>query len=66
MNNTNGGTQPKLLTVREAADILRVAPRTVRDRISRGDLVASKPRGCKSWLIPEQILKTLVNEGVKA
>ena len=55
---------PKFYTVREAATILRVSPKTIRRRILNNQLLATKPRGAHNWLIPEGALKTTVNEGV--
>ena len=55
---------PRLHTVAEAAGILRVKPKTIRHRIMRQLLVATKPPGSKSWLIPESELKRVVNEGI--
>jgi excisionase family DNA binding protein len=55
---------PKLYTVREAAAILRVTPKTIRRRILNHQLLATKPRGAHNWLIPEGALKTTVNEGI--
>ncbi len=55
---------PKFYTVREAAVILRVKPKTVRLRIRKKRLLATKPDGAQGWLIPESALKQAVNEGV--
>jgi excisionase family DNA binding protein len=57
---------PKFYTVREAAKILRVSPKTIRRRILNHQLLATKPRGGHHRLIPEHALKTTVNEGVAA
>jgi len=40
------------LTVEEVAARLRLAPRTVRKRISDGDLVAVRADGERPWRIP--------------
>ena len=56
---------PKFYTVREAATILRVKPKTVRRRILQKRLLATKPNGSQGWLIPEAALKAAVNEGVQ-
>lgn len=58
-----GSTPPKFYTVREAAAILRVTPKTIRRRILNRQLLATKPRGAHQWLIPETALKRTVNEG---
>lgn len=57
---------PKLYTVAEAAHRLRVRPKTVRRRILDRRIMATKPAGAKSWLIPESELKRTINEGVRA
>jgi excisionase family DNA binding protein len=54
---------PTFYTVREAAAILRVTPKTIRRRILNNQLLATKPRGAHQWLIPETALKTTINEG---
>lgn len=54
---------PKLFTVREAAALLRIEPETVRRRIRRRRLLATKPAGSKHWLIPEHALKQVINNG---
>lgn len=59
-------TPPKLLTVREVAEILRCAPKTIRRRIHRGDILATKPTGAQAWLVPESEVKRHINEGVNA
>ena len=55
---------PKLLNITEAAAILRCSAKTIRRQIQRGHLVASKPKGLRKWLITEQSVKHLLNEGV--
>jgi excisionase family DNA binding protein len=55
---------PHFYTVREAATILRVKPKTIRRRILRNQLLATKPNGAHCWLIPETALKQAVNAGV--
>ncbi len=55
---------PKLLNITEAAAILRCSPKTIRRQIKRGHLLASKPKGLRKWLIVEQSVKQLLNEGV--
>ena len=55
---------PKLLQISEAARILRCSTRTIRRQIARGHLVATKPKGLRKWLITEQSVKRLLNEGV--
>jgi excisionase family DNA binding protein len=55
---------PRLLKIAEAAQILRCSPKTVRRQIQRGHLLASKPKGLRIWLIPEQAVKDLLNAGV--
>ena len=56
---------PRLLQIAEAARILRCSTRTIRRQIARGHLVATKPKGLRKWLITEQSVKTLLNEGVQ-
>lgn len=55
---------PRLLQIAEAARILRCSTRTIRRQIARGYLVATKPKGLRKWLITEQSVKALLNEGV--
>ena len=55
---------PKLLAIPEAAAILRCSTKTIRRQIKRGHLVATKPKGLRKWLISEQSVKRLLNEGV--
>lgn len=55
---------PKLLQISEAAEILRCSTKTIRRQIERGHLVATKPKGLRKWLITEQSVKNLLNEGV--
>ena len=56
---------PKLYTVEEAAEILRCSRKTIRRKILRGEIVASRPSGSRNWLIPETSLKAYVNAGVR-
>jgi excisionase family DNA binding protein len=55
---------PKFYTVREAATLLRVKPKTIRRRILSKKLIATKPNGSQAWLIPESALKQVLNDGV--
>jgi excisionase family DNA binding protein len=55
---------PTLYTIREAAEILRCSTKTIRRQIARGHLLATKPKGLRTWLIPETALKGLLNQGV--
>lgn len=55
---------PKFYTVQEAAHLLRCSTKTVRRQIERGHLLATKPKGLRSWLIPETSIKNLLNQGV--
>lgn len=55
---------PKLYTVQEVAILLRCSTKTIRRQIERGNLLATKPKGLRSWLIPETAVKQLLNEGV--
>jgi excisionase family DNA binding protein len=55
---------PRLYTVAEAAQRLRVDPEAVRRRIRRRQLLATKPTGAKSWLVPESELKRVINGGI--
>lgn len=55
---------PRLYTVAEAAQHLRVDPEAVRRRIRRQKLMATRPAGAKAWLIPESELKRVVNGGI--
>ena len=55
---------PTFYTIREAARILRCSTKTVRRQIARGHLLATKPKGLRTWLIPEAVIKDLLNQGV--
>lgn len=50
---------PKMLTTREVADILRVAVRTVRNLIDRGELGATRV-GARRWVVAEAALDAYV------
>jgi excisionase family DNA binding protein len=45
---------PNYLTVQEAADLLRVTPRTIRNRITDGLLPAKKIAGSRKVLLIDQ------------
>ena len=57
-------TPPKFYTIQEVAQLLRCSTKTVRRQITRGYLLATKPKGLRTWLIPEAAIKTLLNQGV--
>jgi excisionase family DNA binding protein len=57
-------TRPRFLTIREAAQLLRIQPEAVRRRIQKGKLTAIKLPGAKGWLIPESMLKQEINGSV--
>jgi excisionase family DNA binding protein len=62
MNSTEKSTQ-QLLTVREVAEVLRVARHTVYDMIDRGDLEAvdlGGPRGGRLRRVTEESLHRLI------
>lgn len=50
--------EPELLTVKQAADLLHLDERTVRNHINRSRLRASKLPGGKGWLIRREDLFT--------
>jgi len=50
--------EPELLTVKQAADLLHLDERTVRNHINRSRLRASKLPGGKGWLIRREDLLT--------
>ena len=54
-------TTDKLLTAREAAEILRVTPQTVKGYCTKGLLRASKPR--YDWLIRQSDLGEFIRKG---
>lgn len=56
---------PRLYTVRETATHLRIAPKSVRRRIRARQLLATRPRGARAWLIPESEIKRVLNEGIQ-
>lgn len=55
---------PKLLTVTEAAELLRTTPAALIRRCRAGDIRASKPFG--SWLIPTDAIDELLAKGYEA
>jgi excisionase family DNA binding protein len=67
-NSTSVGggasTPPKFYTVAEVAGTLRVHVKTIRRRIARRDIRATKPPGAQAWLIPESEFKRVINDGV--
>lgn len=55
---------PHLLTILEAAEVLRIQPQTVWRKIRKGDIPATKPFGV--WLIRVEDIDALLAQGVPA
>lgn len=56
-------TQPQFYTVEEVAQLLRCHTKTIRRRISRRELLATKPPGSGAYLIPRDAINEYLSKG---
>lgn len=56
-------TQPQFYTVEEVAELLRCHEKTIRRRINRRELLATKPPGSGCYLIPRNAINDYLSKG---
>jgi excisionase family DNA binding protein len=50
----------QMLTVKKVSELLAQKPATIRQWIANGTLIATKPHGCKDWLISSRRLNVFL------
>lgn len=55
--------QPQFYTVAEVAELLRCHPKTIRRRIDRRELLATKPPGAGEYRIPRNAINEYLSKG---
>lgn len=55
--------QPQFYTVEEVAQLLRCHAKTIRRRIERRELLATKPPGAGAYIIPRSAINDYLSKG---